>query len=66
MPVIPSRSADDSGTGAPAPDIGVTPEMIEAGVKELGQFDFRFGRRTEAVERIFTAMWSARKAAQSS
>jgi hypothetical protein len=53
-------------TKAGAPEIEITPEMIEAGVAEFGRYDSRFGRPTEAVERIFMAMLSARTAARNS
>jgi hypothetical protein len=67
MPVSEKSSIlERSEAGAPEQEIEITPNMIEAGVAALGKYDLRFGRPTEAVERIFTAMLSARTAAQNS
>jgi hypothetical protein len=39
----------------------VTPEMIEAGADELLGYDRDYESREDAVRRIFTAMWAARR-----
>jgi hypothetical protein len=51
--VAPSK---DRAAGAPAEEIGVTPEMIEAGLPLL--YGFRHGRSSapETVREIFVAM----------
>jgi hypothetical protein len=64
MTVRNPPSFDDPGVGAPESDIEITPEMVEAGTAALGTFDFRFGHPSEAVERIFKAMLSARTGAR--
>jgi hypothetical protein len=65
MSTLPKPSPDSIGAGAPEDEI-ITPEMIAAGVIEIERFDFRFGRRSDVVERIFMAMWYAQREVQSS
>jgi hypothetical protein len=47
---------------APDPELEVTPEMIEAGVRAFFEFDSRFEGEREAVIRIFQAMRAAQVA----
>lgn len=42
-------------------EIGVTPEMIEAGARELLRYDRDYESRHDAVMRIFLAMLSLRR-----
>jgi hypothetical protein len=41
---------------SPETEIEVTPEMVEAGVAEISNYNLDFETREEAVMRIFTAM----------
>lgn len=52
--------ASEAGVEAPARIvIEVTPEMIEAGVREMSSYDSRFEMEEDCVPRIFLAMLSA-------
>jgi hypothetical protein len=46
-----------NATGAePEMDIEITPEMVDAGIRELSRFVFEFDRETDAVEAVYRAM----------
>jgi hypothetical protein len=45
--------------------IEITPEMIEAGARELGMFDSEYGSFEEGAERIFSVMLDMMKTNQS-
>jgi len=45
-----------SDRAAPETEIEITPEMIEAGLREFYKYDSRFDPEEEAVVRIFNAM----------
>jgi hypothetical protein len=47
-------------------EIEVTPEMIEAGERELASFDDRYSSLADGVEMIFRAMVSVKKSAKKS
>ena len=53
-------ASDASAEGAGAPEIEITPAMIEVGIERL--FDLKDGPvpRWELVREIFEAMWAAR------
>jgi hypothetical protein len=57
---IRAVSCGKDETAAPAPEIEITPEMIEAGASALFDHDSRFEGEEEAVARIFRAMIMAR------
>lgn len=40
--------------------IDITPEVIDAGVHELREFNYEFDDERETVVRIWQAMWEAR------
>jgi hypothetical protein len=54
--------AAPSGAGAPETEIEITPEMIEAGLRRLGELDGA-SLAYQATE-VFLAMWVARSPRQ--
>jgi hypothetical protein len=66
MTVIPSRGADDIGAGAPANEIKVTREMLDAGREPISSrwLDFTgptgFRLWDEVLSEVFQAMMAAR------
>jgi hypothetical protein len=53
LPNSPVGLEDDSrSAGAPVNEIEITPEMIEAGVSILLDYDSRFSNERDIVERI--------------
>jgi hypothetical protein len=40
-------------------DIEITPQMIEAGVRELSRYRFENGNEEEVAAAVFRAMWQA-------
>ena len=50
----------ESGTTAEPAEIEVTPEMIEAGIAVLFDYDPAFSNEAETVSRIFSTMLSKR------
>src|SRR5258707_13513358 len=62
MPALHSPCAESVGTGAPANEINVTPEMSEAGVNALwatGAIEHPGGADESVVQAVFAAMISA-------
>jgi hypothetical protein len=58
--LLPAMAISDHiKAGAPADEIEITPEMIEAGTLALSKHDEEFESSDEAVVRIFRAMLEA-------
>lgn len=57
-PDIRRASAEGEAPDAGAPEIKITPAMIEAGCEALTDFNYDFESREDAVVRIFEAMLS--------
>jgi hypothetical protein len=51
---MPSR--DSTAAGAPEAEIEITPEMIEAGCRELSRYRYDKSNDEEIVRAIFVAM----------
>lgn len=54
-------SSEDTGQGRdrPVKAAEITPQMIEAGARELSGFDWERDSGYEVVESIYRAMWAA-------
>ena len=52
----PSERGIANAAAEPDGEVEITPEMIEAGVSELIEYDSRFESTESAVERIYYAM----------
>lgn len=53
---VAASPANAGEAGAPGHEIKITPEMIEAGIASLFEFDSRFESEEECVTRVFRAM----------
>jgi len=51
-------AAHDRAAGAPANEVEITPEMIEAGLKPLFNYDPDFSNEKDIVVEVFRAMLS--------
>ena len=49
----------EKSAGAPEQDVEITPEMIEAGLEKLFDYDPSFSNEKDIVAEIFRAMLSA-------
>jgi hypothetical protein len=57
---VHSPSLDSIGAGAPADEIEITSEMIEAGCRELSHYRYDKSNNEETVIAIFVAMLGLR------